>query len=294
MTDVKQSAPKGTQLSAQRAAGLPLWWGSATDPGPRTQNQDVTLSVQPADPRRVARGALMIVCDGVGGELGGQTAANAAANAMLDAYYADGSAPADALLSAIARANAAVKAEAEKRPEYKNMATTIVVALAKDDRLYVTNVGDSRAYLLRAGRLKQLTKDHSFIAEQIASGAMTPEEAKRSTMRTFITRSLGASANNRPNDVVVETLLPGDAVMMCSDGVHGAVPDDQIEAMLKQASSPEEAAKALVKRAVERKTTDNATAAVMMVGSAASAVGAAAAAPAKTTAALSAPAPAKK
>lgn len=256
-------------------------WGGASGLGPRKENQDVAALAIKDDPRIQARGVALVVCDGVGGEVGGQAAARIAAQTTLEYYYnhtppevndsdeaALGTIPDDptALLEAAVRqAHQNVKAESAATPAHAHMATTVVAVAVRNGVLYTTHAGDSRAYLLHAnGTLEQVTRDHSWVAEQVAAGVLTEEEARQSAMRVVVTRSLGSAANNTPESNKC-MLHEGDRVLLCSDGLHGTLTDDKMAEILRAHRNPHEAAKALVNAALPT-TTDNTTAVVLNYG----------------------------
>ncbi|MCL4505420.1 MAG: protein phosphatase 2C domain-containing protein [Chloroflexi bacterium] len=246
----------------------PIAWYADKDQGPRADNQDNVLVTDQNDTaRRNAKGVLLILCDGVGGEKGGQRASSLATEAAFNAYYSESGPPQQTLRSAIEKANQTVRAAAAADQSIKNMATTIVAMAVIDDKLYVSHVGDSRGYLLRDGVLTRLTKDHSWVAEQVERGLLTPQEARVSNQRNIITRSLGAAANHTP-DINADpiTLQPGDRIMICSDGLHGAVTDEQITAIMQQNPSPQKAVTTLIKAANDNHTTDNISSIVFNYG----------------------------
>lgn len=254
----------------------PITWFADTNQGPRAENQDAVLATNPTDSVRLnAKGVLLVLCDGVGGESGGQRASRLASQVAFNAFYADPSAPPQALQAAVEQANTAVQTEAANDASVKNMASTMVLINLVDNRLFTAHVGDSRAYLLREGALSALTKDHNWVSEQVERGLMTPEEARISTSRNIITRSLGAASNHSP-DVMREPLLlqPGDRVLICTDGLHGVVSDQQIAAIMQKNPVPQRATAALIQAALANQTSDNISAIVLNYGA-----GAVAAAP---------------
>jgi protein phosphatase len=256
-------------LSRRPVSNLPngalgLAWGKHSHQGPRAENQDAVIVVGPRDPQIARKGVLMIVCDGVGGAQGGRRASEIASNVAYQAFYADPSAdPRVSIENAIRKANAAVKEEAARTPAIASMATTIVVTVVVGNTLFVGHVGDSRAYLFHAdGRNERITRDHSWVHEQVERGVLTEQQAKENPMRSVITRSLGAASNNASEQRQF-TLAPGDVVLVCTDGLHGVVADDQMRAIVKRNPDPQRAAEALVATGLSNKTTDNTTAAVL-------------------------------
>jgi PPM family protein phosphatase len=254
----------------------PIAWFADTNQGPRQENQDAVLVTPPTDSARLgSKGVLLILCDGVGGERGGQRASRLASQTAYNAFYADpGDAP-HALLSAVQQANQAIQIDAASDASVKNMASTIVMINVFDNRMYIAHVGDTRAYLLRGGVLSQITKDHNWVSEQVVRGLMTEAEARTSTQRNIITRSLGAAANHTP-DVTQEPILlqPGDRVMICCDGIHGPLTDQLITNVLNSNPSPQRAAGALIQAAIANNTTDNVSAIVLNYGAVAAVAGA--------------------
>ncbi len=252
-------------MSTTATATTPtLKWDSATDQGPRKDNQDRVLLVANDHPLLDSKGALLVLCDGVGGEEGGHVAAQLAVDEAHRAYYSDDATePPIALKHAVDRAWLAVKTGAMQ--QHARMATTIVAVAIHGGALHVAHVGDSRAYLLRGGRLRQLTDDHTYVNQQLKQGMITPEDAKRSPYRGVLTRSLAAAADHTV-DIGSEALQSGDRVLLCSDGLHGAVDTRAIEQILGDELETSTAAQRLVGMALQNKTGDNVTVAVLNYG----------------------------
>ena len=202
-------------------------------------------------------GALFLVCDGVGGHSAGEVASEHAGQRVLSDYY---QAPAEQaaaarLTAAIQQANADILRENAGQPEARMMTTTIVAAVIEGWRLSLAHVGDSRAYLIRAGRITQLTADHSWVAEMVRAGDLTPEEARQHPWRNRITRSLGMKERVVVDSQVVE-VVQGDVVLLCSDGLTRHVADAEIAEMVTR--QPAFAAgQALVDLAKARGGSDN-------------------------------------
>src|SRR6202158_1668536 len=149
------------------------------------------------------------------------------------------------LASAIHLANRKVFEMAAANPEHRGMGATIVAAWIEGQRLSLAHVGDSRAYLLRAGSLDQLTADHSLVAEKVRIGILTPQEADASEMQSVLTRAVGTSANVEV-DSNEQILLVGDTLLLCSDGLTRMVTDPEIASTLLTSTSAQEAADRLV------------------------------------------------
>ncbi|MDW8059186.1 MAG: protein phosphatase 2C domain-containing protein [Thermomicrobium sp.] len=238
--------------------------GAATDPGPvREQNEDAVLVVDPASPEAQENGVLLAIADGMGGYRGGEVAAHLAIETLREEFYA---APVEVaeiakrLQQAFRRANERILQEWQPHGEEQLMGTTLVAAVIRGDSLVVANVGDSRAYLVRARRPTRITRDHSLVAEQVEAGLMTQEEARGSSYRNVITRALGY----RPKvevDIFELRLMSDDRFVLTSDGVHDVLTDEEI-ASVALAAEPERAARLLVERAIEQGSQDNASAVV--------------------------------
>jgi serine/threonine protein phosphatase PrpC len=135
----------------------------------------------------------------------------------------------------------------------------------RDDRVTIAQIGDSRAYLIRGGEITQLTEDHSWVAEQVRMGAMSLEDAQASPFRNIITRSIGTAATIEP-DITEHTLVTGDTLVLCSDGLNGHLDAEEIRETAV-GHSPSVAAMRLVEQANERGGRDNITALVLSVRS---------------------------
>jgi protein phosphatase len=198
-------------------------------------------------------GELLVVCDGMGGHASGEVASHLGVETIIAAYYAD---PGDdrvaALRQAFEEANARIHAEGRG-----SMGTTGVAALLHHDALHMANVGDSRGYLIRGGELRQITRDHSLVSEQVAAGVITAEQARSLYYRNVITRALGYQAEVTV-DMFRWPLQPGDVIVLCSDGLHGLVSDDEI-ARIALHESLDEAVDQLIDLANQRGGSDNIT-----------------------------------
>lgn len=204
------------------------------------------------------RGHLFAVADGMGGHAAGEVASRLGIETVFRAYYGERRRPpAEALTAAIATANEVICRQAAAASDRTGMGTTLVAALWRNGELLVAHVGDSRAYLFRQGRLERLTRDHSWVAEQVAAGLLSPAEAERHPYRNVITHSLGPNRNPEPDLVRLRT-QPGDRLLLCSDGLSNLVGDEEMAALL--AAYPlDQAADRLLGRALERGAPDNVT-----------------------------------
>ncbi|MGZ4690018.1 MAG: Stp1/IreP family PP2C-type Ser/Thr phosphatase [Acidimicrobiia bacterium] len=220
--------------------------GGATDQGQvREANEDGYVV-----DRRLQ---LFAVADGMGGHRAGEVASATALEA-LRAAVASGTGIGDAITSA----NAAVHGKASDDVELHGMGTTLTAIVPDGNGVLIGHVGDSRAYLLRDGELRQLTTDHSLVEELVREGRLTEEQAAVHPQRSIITRALGVEGNVEV-DVYPVALQPGDRLMLCSDGLTTMVRPNDIAAVLRQESDPTRAANLLVDAANAAGGEDNIT-----------------------------------
>ena len=222
-------------------------FGSRTDIGCLRDHNEDSLVVTPP---------LFAVADGMGGHAAGEVASEIAVRVLseLAPEHPDG----EALGRAIEEANRAVIQAAREGRGRQGMGTTMTAAMLEGERLVIAQVGDSRAYLLHQGKLQQLTRDHSLMADMIEAGQLTPEEARTHPQRSVITRALGSDAHLHPDiyEINVET---GDRLLICSDGLSGMIFDDQIENTLRRVQDPQRCASQLVNEAIAAGGHDNVT-----------------------------------
>jgi serine/threonine protein phosphatase PrpC len=240
------------------ATGRPLLVSSATETGlVRINNEDF---VRTGTLTRGSRSlSVVAVADGVGGGPDGEIASRAAVDALFEALESsDWSDVSDALKAAFGLANRRVSdVSAEGRA-----ATTMVAAVVarEGDDVTVANVGDSRAYLVVDGHSRQITQDHSLVATKVAAGLMTAAEARTAPDRNLLTRAVGSGTGVEVDVFECHALGGNERIVLCSDGVHGLVDDEEIGGL---ASGPiEGAAAALVGAAIAAGGYDNATAVV--------------------------------
>jgi len=244
-------------------------FGACTDLGRiRENNEDKFDFLEPEDARILRRrGRLYAVADGMGGHAAGQIAAEMALKALFDTYYASRArSPQRALQEGFRRANELVFRTATTVPSRQGMGTTLTAAAVVGDRLIVANLGDSRAYLLREGKARQVTEDHSLVEEQVRQGMLSEEQAVASPFKNIITKCIGNGAEVEP-DLFEEVLQIGDKVLLCSDGLSNQVSGEEMAAVAEK-EAPSVAARQLIKLANERGGPDNITAVVLGVGGA--------------------------
>ena len=238
-----------------------------TDVGRRRKVNEDSFLVSPET-------SLYAVCDGMGGHNAGEVASRMAIETIsafitrsavekeitwpwgLDANL---SFDANRLKTAIRLANARVFQAADNREELTGMGTTVVTALVSGDTMTVGSAGDSRCYVVRGGELKQLTRDDSWVSAALGEGILNSDDVERHPLRNVITKAVGAR-DAIDLDVLEHDLKPGDLVMLCSDGLHGMVGDQEIAKILQSPPATlEETSARLVEAANEAGGRDNVT-----------------------------------
>jgi protein phosphatase len=229
----------------------------------RDNNEDNCYS----DPQQ----RFFLVADGMGGQSAGEKASALAMEIVprklqtLDFIRANPDQTVKVIDDAVSQANFEIMALGEVDARLKNMGTTLTFLVCVNGTLYVGGVGDSRTYLLREGKLEQLTTDHSLVQALIDAGTLTPEEAVNHRYRNVLYRYLGSKeggAGTNPKPVKPEA---GDRYLLCTDGVTGGADDAKLTALLAQGNEPQKIAEAIVKAAEDGGSKDNITATVVFV-----------------------------
>jgi serine/threonine protein phosphatase PrpC len=207
----------------------------------------------------------LLVADGVSGENGGDTASRTAIEAAFAALRSEPGSlrPGKRVREAVQRANIAVYDLAQARPELRGMTTTLTAVLLEKNELHAAHVGDCRLYLLRGGRLLQLSRDHTVSAGRMRLGLLSKARARNHPGRARLTRGLGRGLVANIDQIRLR-LVEHDLLLVCSDGIHGLLEDDEI-ASLCLAESAEEACKALIESANRQGSPDNVSAAIARV-----------------------------
>ena len=212
--------------------------------------------------------ALFVVADGMGGHAAGEIASEMAVQILLrelkDLREIDGTAASEKVTSALKRANKAIHDRTITEVDKQGMGTTASVLVIAGRRYLIGQVGDSRVYLLRDGALRQLTKDHSYVQEQVDAGFLTPEQARYHPYSNVITRCVGASPEVEP-DIYMGDVRVGDLFLVASDGLTGMVDDRRLQQLLLARVAPERLVHLLISEANGRGGLDNITAIVVQV-----------------------------
>jgi serine/threonine protein phosphatase PrpC len=243
---------------------LNLRVGLSSEAGPvRELNEDYAAYHVPDDaasPR--ARGSIFLVADGMGGHQAGEVASREAVTRALQEYLTDDTRePGNNLRRAIRLANRWLYEEAQTNRATEGMGTTLVAAVIRGCRVFIANVGDSRAYVVNRTGITQITEDHSWVEEQVQAGVLTRVQAERHPQRNLITRALG----HRPTvevDLFEGEMLPGDTLLLCTDGVCGPLSEEAMAIAVRD-QDPALSAAALVAQAGVAGGEDNATALVV-------------------------------
>jgi protein phosphatase len=238
---------------------LTFRYAGLTDPGLVRQSNEDNWT---ADPDQ----GLFIVADGMGGEFAGALASKVVVETLpglIRSSFADlNRLPAEKakrrMKKAIADLSSTLCAQSRNEPGLEGMGSTVVCALIRDDRLLLGYMGDSRAYRLRKGRLRQLTIDHTLIQLLVISGEIKPAEAASHPARGQLTRNVGMAGQPLPDTRLI-TIKPGDLLLLCSDGLTGMLDDDSICSILSDSGPLEMRCQRLVDAANQRGGRDNVT-----------------------------------
>ncbi|MEK6813546.1 MAG: Stp1/IreP family PP2C-type Ser/Thr phosphatase [Nitrospirota bacterium] len=209
--------------------------------------------------------ALAIVADGMGGHAAGEVASRLAVEEAVRGIREDGDTdPERRTRAAVLRANNLVLQYALDHPEYAGMGTTLDLAWIRGEGIWIGHIGDSRVYRIRRNRIACLTRDHSWVAEQVRTGRLSPEEAAHHPFRNLLTQALGI----RPDpevDVVADVVEPGDAYLLCTDGLMAHLSDADILSIHGGASTAEDRLQLLIDETNRRGGQDNVTVALVEI-----------------------------
>jgi PPM family protein phosphatase len=238
----------------------------ATDPGCVRKNNEDNFTVDPEL-------GLLVVADGMGGHNSGEVASDIASKTILEfarrmlggkkSLLPEGGTPSLSprgrqLEYFVKTANTMIYEKGREFPKNAGMGTTVVAALVDGRSLTVAHVGDSRLYLWRAGELTQLTEDHSLVGEQVKRGQITAAEASHSNLQNILTRALGAEGGVQV-DVADHPLLPGDLVLLATDGLSKMVSDEEVARTITADAEPQAVVEKLIEKARAAGGVDNVT-----------------------------------
>lgn len=261
----------------KRESAMPfvLRIGQRTDIGNYRENNEDNVSVQELTAERRSQLVACLVADGMGGQLAGEKASQMANEIIwreLQQDYQQVRSFDDVkrlIRQAILRANEEIMELGQYEREYSNMGTTIVLAVwlpqFRDDCLYISWLGDSRAYLIRDHKIEQLTVDHSIAQALVEAGVISQEEARVHRFRNRLWKYLGTSEVGEGPEVKAIYLRPGDRLVLCTDGLTGVVEDNKICELVSAAQDPQGCADVLVKLALDCDSKDNVSCVVIFV-----------------------------
>ena len=246
---------------------MKIAYSALSDVGRKRKGNEDSLFVNPEQ-------NLFVVADGMGGHAAGEVASRVAVDAIAEFVELTGgnqeitwpfglddtiSYEGNRLKTAVRHANTRVIEATRESAEYEGMATTVAAVLVDGDIANLAHVGDSRIYLWNGEGIEQLTRDHSWVNEQIENGAISPEQARSHPLRNVVTRALGGRAD-LVVDIQSRRMAPGDMLLLCSDGLTTMIPDDGIARILRESDGDvARATTALVSEANERGGEDNIT-----------------------------------
>ena len=239
-------------------------FGFRTDTGRRRDGNEDALLLLPS------RG-IFAVADGVGGQNSGEVASRKAMTGIESFLYANPLSVADGLEGkprenwlrsyfqrCMQKINSEIMKQAMSDPVMDRMATTVVLCYLDMESIYVVNMGDSRAYMFRDGELAQLSVDHTYVNNLINAGTLTRSEARQHPQKNIITKALGSTTNTEP-DFYRFDLMEGDRILLCSDGLHGELTDDEIADIVGSRNDMNTVCRLLVDAANEKGGHDNIT-----------------------------------
>ncbi len=233
----------------------------------RETNEDSAIIVVPSDPDTLdEKGVLALIADGMGGHEGGEIASSTVVEMVPEFYYGDERFTEGRLVQAVEEANRAIYERGRADRMLAGMGTTCTALVLRQGLAYAAHVGDSRIYLVRAGSAYRMTEDHSATMQLVNKGLLTLAEASRHEDRNVILRAVGTQEK-----VDVETwrspfpVRNGDAFLLCSDGLHEALSDDEIANYCSSMESVERTCEAMIGEALARQCSDNVSVAILRV-----------------------------
>ena len=226
-------------------------WGTTHVGHVRANNEDSFDSVPEL--------GFYIVADGLGGAAAGERASKMAVETVVGEVRAAGeTATAQKVAKAVELANRQIRWEAENDLSLQGMGTTVTAAIVRSSTVEVVNAGDSRAYRFRPGSLQCLTRDHTWVSELASENDVDPDQFRNHPYRHMLTKAVGSETRVEP-DASEATFLPGDILLLCTDGLHGVLGDDEIASSLRAGDSIKEKAEALISATLDHGAPDNVT-----------------------------------
>lgn len=245
---------------------MTLQVSGATDPGRRRPNNEDSYAILLPPKLPPGLDAVLVVADGMGGHQAGEVASRLVIEAFGWRFEStDATAPGierpdwtRELEEAVVEANRRIRTVSARDPTKLGMGSTVVAAAIQEERLYLANLGDSRAYLISGSAIYQLSIDHSWVAEQVRAGALALAAAQRHPQRNVLTRAVGAADRALPELRTFE-LLPGDRVVLCTDGLTNLISDPELAEIVSRHEGLAQTAEYLIHLARQRGAPDNVT-----------------------------------
>lgn len=242
-------------------------YAAKTDVGlKRTHNEDSFACYEPDDGSIDSKGSFFVIADGMGGHAAGEVASKLTVDLMIDVFKAEENNDVSFFLKNIfIRTNAEIFRKARNTHKLNGMGTTCTAMIIKNNQAFIAHVGDSRAYIIREGKINQLTEDHSLVWEMMKAGIIDKDQIKQHPQRNVITRSMGFELSVE-TDIITPPLelMSGDKLILCSDGLNGMVTDEVIN-NVASSYKPEKACNELVKIANSNGGSDNVTLIIVKV-----------------------------
>lgn len=250
------------------SADLTVYTSAVTGRGlVRESNEDAVRVIYPSTYGEMMNsGVFAMIADGMGGANAGECASNMATAVIPQIFAEDSSHPPMALAHALEAANRSIYGKSQADERLSGMGTTCVVLILTPKQAWIAWVGDSRVYLIRNHMLIQITEDHSLVAEMVRGGLLTTEQANRHQDRHVLTKALGTQPTVEPS--ISQQAMPvevGDRFLLCSDGLHDLLTENQL-LTLSENSSVQQAAADLIQKANELGGTDNISAILLEIG----------------------------
>lgn len=258
-----------TETQGEPSSRLRVRGAMLSHPGlARSSNEDsVIYSVPEAGSAEAAKGVLALIADGMGGHAHGEVASQMATQTVHYLFYRRGQSVPAALTEGFAAANFAIYERSQTDEACSGMGTTCTAVAVRDGQIWLGHVGDSRAYLIRDGEIRLISRDDSLVAEMVRQGKLTEAEAQDFPDRHVLLRALGIATQVEPT--IWQEPLPareGDILVLCSDGLTDVVRDETIH-QTAAVMAPYEACEALIQHALDAGGPDNVSVGVLVIGS---------------------------
>ena len=262
-----ESEPTGGGGDGRQRPSFEIAASVQTDVGcVREINEDSGRLLRPSDPAKLAaKGTLLVVADGMGGHSAGEVASQMAADVVTRLYYELPSEPGAALKTAVEEANRQIHEAAAADAAKHGMGTTCTALALCGATAYAAHVGDSRLYMLRGGQLYQLSEDHSAVNEMVKLGIITKEQARTHEDKNVILRALGTTPEVEVSVLEPFAVREGDRYLLCSDGLHDLVLENEIASVLTESEDIHAAGERLIAMAKERGGHDNITVGIIAI-----------------------------